>query len=142
MALLDCPVPKQNWLRETSHVNGFAVTTSRKPTETPVKPAGPWEPAVQKIVGFQHLGVNWDGLGANVPSRELLESAIGLAYTFLDSGVVPPDSVVPTLAGAVVFEWQFPDGTLAEVEIDQPLHAEVMVVEPGRPAKHWTLPTD
>jgi hypothetical protein len=142
LAVFDCAIPKQNWLQETRAVNGVSGIAPRKSTETPVKLAGPWEPAVQRIVGFRHLQVDWDGLGAKAPPRELLESAIGLAYTFLENGVAPADSVVATVAGAVAFEWQFRDGTFAEVEIDRPLHAELMVIEPGRPANHWTLPTD
>jgi hypothetical protein len=38
--------------------------------------------------------------------------------------------------------WHAPDGTYCEVEIDRPLHAEVMVIEPGKPARFWTLPTE
>jgi hypothetical protein len=50
--------------------------------------------------------------------------------------------VTPGVDGSVALEWQFPEGTYAEVQIVRPLHAEVMVIEPGQPAKHWTLPTE
>jgi hypothetical protein len=104
--------------------------------------AGPWEAAVKSVVEFQHLGENWDGLQARPPSRELLESAIGLAHLLNERGVDPPSSVVPGLEGSVLFEWQFPDGTYAEIEVDRPLHAEAMMIKPGQDAEHWTLPTE
>jgi len=142
MPVLDYPIPKQNWSQEVNVLNAASQAGAGKPAAGPIKDAGPWETAVQKIVGFQNLEDDWDGQGAKAPSRDLLESAIGLAYTYNHNGVPPPQCVVPGIDGSVVFEWQHPDGTFAEVEIDRPLHAEVMVIEPGQPAKHWTLPTE
>ena len=71
-----------------------------------------------------------------------MTSGIGLAYLLSEKGVDAPQRVVPGLEGELIFEWQFPDGTYGEVEIVRPLYAEVMMIEPGKPAKHWTLPTD
>jgi hypothetical protein len=142
MPVLDCPIPKADWLNEVSERNGVSASSVEHPAEKTVAGAGSWEPAVQKIVEFQHLGDDWDGLGARAPSRELLESAIGLAYLFCEKGVAPPHCVVPGLDGSVNLEWQDPDGTIAEVEIDRPFHAEVMVIEPGSPPRFWSLPTD
>jgi hypothetical protein len=141
MPVLNCRVPKEDWLHEVGERNGVPVQPAEHPAETPIEDAGPWEPAVQKIVEFQHLGDDWDGFGAKAPSRDLLASAVGLAYLFYEKGVDPPHCVVPGLDGSVNLEWQDPDGTIAEVEIDRPFHAEVMVIEPGQLAKHWTLPT-
>jgi hypothetical protein len=137
--LLDCPVPRNDWARGGR--NGSSLSPAGQDAETGVPDAGPWEPAVEEVVAYQHLGDNWDGFGAKAPTRELLESAIGLAYIFYGKGVPPPQRVVPGVDGTVLFEWQLTDGTYAEVEIDRPLHAEVMWIEPGKPAKHWTLPT-
>jgi hypothetical protein len=142
MPVLDCRIPTKEWVHEVNARNGVAVAPGEKPAERPVEDAGPWESAVQKIVEFQHLGDAWDGLGARAPSRELLESAIGLAYLLCEKGMDPPHCVVPGPDGSVNFEWQDLDGTIAEVEIDRPLHAEVMVIEPGKPAEQWTLPTE
>jgi hypothetical protein len=142
MTVLDCPIPKEDWLYEVGERNGVTPSPAKAPGLKPAADAGPWEPAVQKILAFQHLGDDWDGLGAVAPSSELLGSAIGLAYLLAAKGVAPPHCVVPGLDGSVNFEWQDPDGTIAEVEIDRPLHAEVMVMEPGKAARFWTLPTD
>jgi hypothetical protein len=142
MPVLVHPIPKQDWLKEVKSRNGVSPASQGEHPKDTVQDAGSWEPAVQKIVGFQHLGDDWDGFGALAPTREVLESAIGLAHCFLDDGVDPPHRVVAGPGGEVVFEWQDPDGTYTEVEIDLPLHAEVMVVEPGKPARQWTLPTE
>jgi hypothetical protein len=136
MPVLERPVLRKDWLEEVVARNGIV---KKAPSEH-AGDAGPWESAVQKVIGFQQLQDDWDGFGAQAPSRELLESAIGLAYCFLENGVDPPHRVAPGVGGEVVFEWQDPDGTYTEVEIDAP-HAAVMMIEPGKPARHWTLPT-
>jgi hypothetical protein len=141
MPVLVHPIAKQDWLEEVQLRNG--VSPASKGERAPeIEDAGAWEPAVQKIIGFQHLGDDWDGFGAKAPSREMLESAVGLAYVFLEQGVPPPSRVVPGLDGEVIFEWQEPDGTYTDVEIVRPFFAEVMRVEPGKPAQQWTLPTE
>jgi hypothetical protein len=101
MPVLDCPIPKEDWLHEVGERNGVSVPPAEQPANKAAADAGPWEPAVQKIVAFQHLGDDWDGLGAKAPSRELLESAVGLAYLFYERGVDPPHCVVPGLDGSV-----------------------------------------
>jgi hypothetical protein len=137
MPILTCPIPKDAWVHEIGQINGSA-----RPQATAIRDGGPWEASIQKIVEFQQLSDDWDGCGAKAPSRELLESAVGLAYLFRDQGVPAPVRVVPGLDGIVLLEWQFPDGAYAEVEIVRPLFAEVMLIEPDKPAKHWTLPTE
>jgi len=107
----------------------------------PVEDAGLWKAAVQEILSYQNLGDDWDGFGAQPPCREVLASAIALAYIYHQNGVEPPHRVAPEVAGGVTFEWQHSDGTYATVEIATPLQAEIMVIEPGKPAKQWTLPS-
>jgi hypothetical protein len=141
MLTLECPIPEKEWAREVGAHNGVSALCPESPSKKWFADAGPWEPALLQIIEFQHLENDWDGFGAEAPSRELLESAIGLAYCYLEQGVDPPQRVAPGVCGSVIFEWQGPDGTYAEVEIDRPLHAEIMVIEPGQSAKHWTNPT-
>ena len=138
--MLDCLIAKEDWVHEISVHDGVAGAAAKAP-QPKAEDAGPWEPAVQEIVSYQHLDDNWDGYGAEAPCREVLESAIGLAYAYHLNGVEPPHRVAPGVAGSVIFEWQHADGTYATVEIDAPLHAEVMVIEPGKPAQQWALPT-
>jgi hypothetical protein len=142
MPVLHCPLAKEDWLHKVGERNGVSVPPTPYPAAKPVEDAGPWESAVQKIIEYQRLGDNWDGFGAKAPSQELLQSAIGLAYVFRENGVDPPHRLAPGVDGSVIFEWQDPDGTYTDVEIVRPLHAECMRIEPGQPAKHWTLPTE
>ncbi len=141
MPVLDCPIPKKDWLHEIGAHNGVCTPLAVAAPEKLTADAGAWELAVTKILGFQHLGDGWDGLAAVAPSRDLLQSAVGLAYVFREKGVAPPNGVLPGLDGSVNLEWQEPDGTIVEVEIDRPLHAEVMVIEPGQPPRFWDLPS-
>ena len=142
MPVLDCPLHKKDWVHEVRTRNGVAGGPPEKLPKPDAEDAGAWEPTVQELIRFRDLRDDWDGFGAEAPSHELLASAIGLAYCFWDKGVDPPHRVAAGVSGSVIFEWQDPDGSYAAVEIDQPLHAEVIVIEPGKPAKQWTIPTE
>jgi hypothetical protein len=141
MLVLESSIAQNEWAQEASatrngvlsgiHGNGAAVPN-----------AGTWTAVVHKLIGFQDVGHDWDGFGAKAPSLDVLKSAISLAYLLSDKGMEPPSGVMHSADGTVVFEWQTSDGVYAEMEIDRPLHAEVMLIEPGKPAKHWVLPTE
>jgi hypothetical protein len=145
-ALRDRPVREKDWLKEAGERNGTSTAPARlhgvNGEHKAIPNAGLWEPAVQAMAAFQYLGDDWDGQGARAPSEEVLQSAIGLAYTLHKQGVDPPSRVVPGPEGSVIFEWQDAEGTYTEVEIVAWLVAEVMLIEPGQLAKHWTLPSE
>lgn len=141
MTVLDCPIAKNDWVLEVQR-DGIIPKATPPAMGKMRAEAGTWEPVVAKLISFHDIADDWDGFGAKAPGRELLESAVGLAHILSEKGINPPNGVLHGVAGTVIFEWQFQDGTYAEVEIDRPLHAEVMLVEPGKPAKHWTLPTE
>jgi hypothetical protein len=143
--LLERRIPKKAWLAEAGQRNGISgkpAPSNGTGDQSHTDDAGLWEPAVEALMGFRKLGDNWDGQGARGPSADLLASAIALAYLLSDQEVDPPSRVVPGPEGSIIFEWQYLDGTYAEVEVIEPLYAEAMLIEPGQPAKHWTLPTE
>jgi hypothetical protein len=142
MSVLDVSIPKTVWVHEVGERNGAGARNAGRADRQPVDDAGPWESAVRTIAGFQHLADDWDGAGAKAPPGELLASAIALAYLLNEKGLPPPDRVVPGLTGSVIIEWQGQDGSYTEIEIVRPFYAEVMMIEPGQAAKHWTLPTE
>src|SRR5215468_7301438 len=106
-SLVSFHIAEHNWLKESGPRNGTAPARlhALNATVKPVPDAGPWEPAVVKMVEFQHLGDDWDGQGARAPSHALLASVIGLAYTLKDQGVDPPHCVVAGVEGTVTLEW-------------------------------------
>jgi hypothetical protein len=61
MRVLDYPIPQKDWADAAGQRNGFSVARLKHHAEKPLADAGPWEPAVQKIVEFQDLGDDWDG---------------------------------------------------------------------------------
>ena len=132
MVALNFAIPKEAWIRESGQRNGAVL---------PAVAIDSWESSLQKVAEFQQLGDDWDGLGAIAPSQELVLSALALAHLLQERGVPAPSRVVAGLDGVIAFEWQLPDGTYADVEIVRPFFAEVMLLEPGKPAKHWNLPT-
>jgi len=136
------PIAEEAWSRKANQQDSLSALATPQNGILNSADTSPWELAVQTVIQFQQLGDNWDGQGAPGPSPELLASAIGLASLLNEQGVAPPSRVVPGPEGSVIFEWQEPEGMYTEIEIDRPLHAEVMWIEPGQPAKHWTLPTE
>src|SRR5437660_4034207 len=114
MPVLDCPVRKEDWIREVGERNSAAVSHAKRSPTKPLRDAGAWEPTIQQIVAYQRLEDDWDGLGAQAPLRELLESVLGLAYLFWQRGVDPPHAVAPGVNGTVLMEWQEQDGTYRE----------------------------
>jgi hypothetical protein len=138
---LEVPIPERDWLEQTAPGIKDGAIEQNGPAETAEDvDLEQWQSIIQEVDGFRKLGDNWDGLGARAPTDELLDSAIGLARIYWGRGLVPPVRVLPGTAGTVVFEWQDDVGDYGEVEIDRPFHAEVMLVRPGQPAKHWELP--
>jgi len=141
-ALLEESVPVEDWKRETVGAkNGRKAAINVAAASDSVE-SRYWESIIDRIVEMQHLGEDWDGLGAKAPASELLESAIGLAYLLKGRGMTPPARVVASTAGTVIFEWQTGEGFYGEVEIDRPMHADVMMLQPGQPAQHWELPEE
>jgi hypothetical protein len=101
-----------------------------------------WKRILDRLSSFRSLENDWDGQGACPPSSELLESASALAALLRERGLAAPAAVAPGPAGTILFVWQEKDGAYCEVDIERPFWAEVMLVEPGAKACHWTLPDD
>ena len=104
------------------------------------KPFDAWDTVHDRLATFRALEENWDGQGARAPSGELLDSALALTTLLRDRGVEAPSGAAPGPMGTVLLVWQGKDGTYCEVEVERPFYAEVMLVEPGKPARHWVLP--
>lgn len=138
MPVLDCAIAKESWSLALCERNGTATRLG----DTRAEPTGAWQANIQKLIQLKQLEDDWDGLGAIAPTRELVESAVGLAYLLASQGVEPPQAIVAGTDGSINFGWQDASGNYTEIEIVRPFFAEVMVIESGKPAKHWTLPTE
>ncbi|MFO0965196.1 MAG: hypothetical protein U0793_06375 [Gemmataceae bacterium] len=141
MTAVSCRISKDEWLQEIAAERNGAPLGSREQAGANGSVAA-WRLAIDKVAAFATLEDDWDGLGAQAPTPELLQSALGLAHAFLQNGVSAPDAVVPGLDGSITFEWHHPGGSYTEIQVDRPLHAEVMVIESGKPPEHWTLPIE
>jgi hypothetical protein len=137
---MELPIPEQDWLEQAGRREKNGAIGQNRSEKAEHLYATEWQKILQEIDEFRTLGDNWDGLGAKAPSNELLDSAIGLARIWYGRDLIPPTRVLPGTAGTVVFEWQGDAGAYGEVEIDRPFHADVMLVRPGQPTKHWELP--
>jgi hypothetical protein len=97
-----------------------------------------WEARIHDLLKIRSLEDDWDGAGAVAPPPDLVDSAIILAQILRDRGYDAPSRIVPGVNGTVLFEWQH-DGIYEELEVTEPLLAEVMQIVPGQPAEHWIL---
>jgi len=143
--IISRPVARQNWqaansLRNCKRAACATLSADSDDAHAVRHQADPWEKTIDEIAAMQHLGDNWDGLGAPAPSRELLESAVGLACLLQEAGTEVPSAVMQGLDGSVNFVWHGADGSYYELEIDRPLHADVVLLEPGKEPRHWELP--
>jgi hypothetical protein len=144
-SLLDCDIVKKDWLKETCERKGFATAAALRavdPNQKALGDAGPWEPAMERILAFRQRGGVPEGQAAGAPTGEVMASAIALAYMLLRQGVDPPSRVVQGPGGSVVFQWQDEDQTHTDVEVVGWLLAEVMLIERGLPPKRWTIPIE
>jgi hypothetical protein len=93
-----------------------------------------WVLRSRELQSLRKLEDNWDGNGAEAPLPELIENAIEFFAFYRESRKVsPPDRIVASPNGSIVFEWQSAD-TYMEVEIEEPYTAEWMIEQPGQEA--------
>ena len=96
-----------------------------------------WRRGIEDLLAMRALPDDWDGLGAEAPPRDVIDSAIDLVRTRRnDPDAPPPVRIVSSPNGSVVLEWQMA-GAYYEAEIAEPYHAEWMFEPPGGPAEHW-----
>ena len=126
-------IPAQDW----RHITGRRSVSSE---EFGSNGTGLWDKVMRELEAMRELEDDWDGLGARGPTAEIIDSAIGLAHLLHGRSMDAPTRVVPGPEGTVILEWQDPDGSYSEVEVVRPFYAEVMAIEPGKPARHWVLP--
>lgn len=78
----------------------------------------PWH-ADEPFAGIAALDDDWDGDGAEAPSKAMRESAIDLARQLEQLGSPPPQRIVATVDGGIVYRWRS-ENQVAEVEFIRP----------------------
>src|SRR5262249_51228524 len=100
-----------------------------------------WDHVIEQLKTMMSLEDDWDGMGAEAPSREMMVSAIDLAEVFRSRGYPPPTRVAATPSATVGLEWQEPPVYL-EVEIITPDRTEWMQIIEGMPPAFWVSSGD
>jgi hypothetical protein len=93
---------------------------------------------IEQLNTMMSLEDDWDGMGAEAPSREIILSAIDLVEVFRSRGYPPPTRVAATPSATVGLEWQEPPVYL-EVEIITPDRSEWMQILEGMPPVHGII---
>jgi hypothetical protein len=102
-----------------------------------------WEKAQDHILALMCLEENWDGEGASKVRPELIRSALRLANSLRGSGEPAPHDVYPLPDGNIVLEWQYPDGVIDRIEIEDVGRGRQMTSFPNaQPVfRSWLWPT-
>ena len=95
-----------------------------------------WSRIIDELLGFLLLGPDWDGEGAEPPSRQAVDQAVRWVATVGRSTWPPPARSTPGVAGTILLEWQRSDA-LVEAEFDGSDRVVWMSCVPGTPAEHW-----
>jgi hypothetical protein len=97
-----------------------------------------WDQTTGDLLRMLTLSNDWNGLGAEAPSREIVESSIRFAQGLRQTGCLSPSRVGAGPNGTILFEWQLED-VYVEAEITKPFLAEWMILEPGLSPRNWEV---
>jgi hypothetical protein len=96
-----------------------------------------WDRIIRKLHEMLTLRDDWDGMGAIAPPRDVVFSALDLAYHFRALEEFPaPTRVAPTPSGTIGLEWQQPS-VYTEAEILASSRSEWMQMKDGENPVHW-----
>lgn len=95
-----------------------------------------WHTRLRDLDDVALLKADWDGDGAEVPSRALLKSARALLMHLRTQNELPPTRIVPTLDGTILIEWQ-DQQEYRECEVSSPSLIEWFVQYPGGESAAW-----
>lgn len=97
-----------------------------------------WQKLLKRMTEIRELRNDWDGEGALAPNQMAVKSVNDLLALLRETAQTPPTRIAPAFDGAIVVEWQLPDGLYRSAEIRSAYVAEVMDEEPGKPPCHRT----
>jgi hypothetical protein len=105
----------------------------------------PWERAEEHIRGLLQIKDNWDGEGPSAARQELVCSALHLAKKLAKDGDVAPQDAYLLPDGNIMLEWQFPDGRIVRIEIEEAGRGQRMTTFAKAPAQFdeiiWEAPS-
>lgn len=138
--LLESRIQRDTWVKETPALNRVRANGSDAANAALSPRALRWQKIIDDIAAMQQLADDWDGQGAQRPTEELVRSAVGLGSLLQEIGVDAPSAVAPSATGSLLLVWQGPGESYCEIELTEPFHGEVMVLEPGRGPEHFVIP--
>jgi hypothetical protein len=116
-----------------------AVTEGAEPeaAREPSSNNGAWDHVLDELLRLRTLPGDWDGQGAEAPSRSNVDAAIRWVKEMrLWRHALPPTQTVPGTTGEVVLEWRGDAFHLA-AEISTPDRIEWLLNLPGHAVRQW-----
>ncbi len=106
---------------------------------------GNWSECFAKLEEYRAYTDDWDGQRAyqGKPAKAItgavVDSAVALAELLRSHSIAPPYAF-PGFGGNVLFEWQWQDGTMLEIDVLSPGVADVDFMPHGQPVQYWRIP--
>jgi hypothetical protein len=96
-----------------------------------------WHRVIEELQRIRTLADDWDGQGAEAPSREAVDWAVDWVQQMRHyRQAIPPARAVPGVVGEVYLEWQG-ESFHVVAEITSPARVEWTLSLPGQPNRHW-----
>jgi hypothetical protein len=90
-----------------------------------------WDKVSEQILAISRLVADWDGGGALAVRPELICSAMRLIHLLQANGEAPPQDAYPLPDGNIILEWQFDDGVIRRIEVEEIGRGQLMVTYPA-----------
>lgn len=103
--------------------------------------ADPWDRAVEALRSLAELGHDWDGMGADALSPEIVNTALNYLMVLRMKGFTAPGRICATPAGTVMFEWH-EDSLYREAEVVSATEVEWMTIDKVGVAEHGSVPAE
>ncbi len=121
------------------------ATNGAHPESALARPETDWESCFAKLEEYRTYTDDWDGQGAILgkPAKpiegEMIDSAMALAKSLLQVGVLAPHWTFPGVDGTVGFDWQLVCGGSISLEFIDPGAADVFFCSPENKVEHLVL---
>jgi len=113
-----------------NHEPEFAVDFfADRPPES-IKAQRDWNLAEFYLQELRDLKDGWDGDAGEAVRPELIPSAMDLLKILHESGHDAPHDLYPFLNGTIMLEWQYPNGIIERIEIEEVGHGLQMISYP------------
>lgn len=99
-----------------------------------------WTRCYEKLESISKLKEDWDGMDADAPDPDILETAFKFIGQIRASGELPPSRIVAMANGGILVEWHFDKENRIEAEITESGVIEYCLLRDGSDPVYFDEP--